>query len=325
MIGRKGSFGRVSYCPSDVFAIDTTFYVDRRSTDANIRWLYYVLSHIRLDAASPDSAIPGLDREDAYARTVALCDSNEQRAIACFLDRETAKIDALVAKKERLIELLEEERMALINGAVTRGLDPSISLKYSGANWMGNIPVHWNMAALRRRCSVASVRETQSFELDVSDANHTTYGWYDLLIEGGRKPCAGDLIYCRNVSPGAAALVTTEERFAMGQDVCIIRSRLDNPRWLNYYLSSSAMSQQLYSVAVGSTFDRINVSDIKSLLVPIVPRDEQDSISRFLDNETARIDALLDRVREVIQRVGELRSALVSAAVTGKIDVGSAV
>ena len=262
----------------------------------------------------------------------------EQRSIATFLDRETARIDALMAKKESLIELLKEKRSSLVTHAVTKGIDSSVTMKDSGIDWMGDLPAHWALAEVRRRCIVidckhitvpfvsggiplASVRETQSFELDLSGAKCTTDEWYELLINSGRRPRPGDLIYCRNVSVGASALVTTEDRFAMGQDVCLIRSSLDNPRWLNHFFASSAMLHHLASVAVGSTFDRINISEIKSLLVPIVPEFEQESISRFLDCEVAKIDALMEKVLEAIARLGELRTALISAAVTGKIDV----
>lgn len=338
VIGRKGSFGRVNYCPTDVFAIDTTFYVDRRSTSVDIRWLYYLLSHSRLDAASRDSAIPGLDREDAYARNVVLCHYSEQRAIADFLDRETAKIDGLLAKKKRLIKLLQEKRNAAITYAATKGLNPDSPMKESGFDWIGDIPNHWDLAELRRRWTIidckhmtvpfvgngiplASVREAQSFHLDLSGAKRTTEEWYELLVEGGRRPRPGDLIYCRNVSVGAASLVTTEDRFAMGQDVCIIRSSIDNSKWLNYFLSSRAMAHQLASAATGSTFDRINVSEIRSLVVPVVPQDEQEAIAKALDCEIARIDLLMEKVVGAIARLREFRTALISAAITGKINV----
>jgi len=90
---------------------------------------------------------------------------------------------------------------------------------------------------------LASVRETQSFELNLESANRTSQEWYEQLIEGGRRPCVGDLIYCRNVSVGAATLVTIEDVFAMGQDVCLIRSATENQRWLNYFLRSKAMGR----------------------------------------------------------------------------------
>src|SRR5690606_8384584 len=149
VIGRKGSFGKVNYSAAPVFAIDTTFFVDRRATRANLRWLYYALMDARLDAATKDSAIPGLDREDAYARVLCVPPDHEQRAIAAFLDRETARIDALVAKKERLIELLQEKRTALITRAVTKGLDPTVPMKDSGVEWLGEIPAHWEVKRVK--------------------------------------------------------------------------------------------------------------------------------------------------------------------------------
>ena len=149
VVGRKGSFGKVNYSRSPVFAIDTTFFVDGRHTDAQLRWLYYLLTFLRLDTTTKDSAIPGLDREDAYAHKVPVCGLSEQRAIAAFLDRETGKIDALVAKKERLIELLQEKRAALISRAVTKGLDPSTPMNDSGVEWLGEIPAHWKVKRLK--------------------------------------------------------------------------------------------------------------------------------------------------------------------------------
>ena len=262
----------------------------------------------------------------------------EQHAIAGFLDRETAKIDALVAKEERLIALFQEKRTALITRAVTKGLDPDVPMKDSGVQWLGAVPANWDLLALKRRWNVvdckhltvpfigegiplASVRETQSFELDLKDAQRTTVEWYKMLIEGERKPRRGDLIYCRNVGVGSASLVTGNDLFAMGQDVCLIRSSTENQRWLNYFLCSSTMSYQLASTLVGSTFNRINVAEVMTLLIPVPPRVEQDRIAQFLDLETAKVDSFVAKVYEAINHLKELRTALISAAVTGKIDV----
>ena len=109
IIGRKGSFGKVNYSAQPCFAIDTTFLVDRRSTKADVRWLFYVLPLLGLDTISQDSAVPGLSREFAYEQWLPVPPLPEQRAIAAYLDRETARLDALVAKNERLIELLQEK------------------------------------------------------------------------------------------------------------------------------------------------------------------------------------------------------------------------
>ena len=302
------------------------------------QWAMYWLNGLDMGGLANPGAVPSVNEGQVRETPVLVPTDPEQRTIAAFLDRETAKIDALVAKKERLIELLQEKRTAIITRAVTKGLDPDVPMKDAGLKWLGEIPVHWEILALRRRWEIidckhvtvpfvdlgiplASVRETQSFELNLSNARHTTCEWYAMLVEGKRSPRRGDLIYCRNVSVGSAAFVNSDERFAMGQDVCIIRSVWESQRWLNYYLCSNAMSNQLATTLVGSTFDRINVGEIRELIVPVPPRRQQDDIAAFLDCESAKLDALVDKVREAIERLKELRTALISAAVTGKIDV----
>ena len=145
VIGRKGSFGKVNFSEVPSFPIDTTYFVDKTATANHIRWLYYLLLSLRLDAFSKDSAVPGLSREDAYERRVVLPPLPEQQAIADFLDRKTAQIDTLIEKKQRQIELLQEQRTALINQAVTKGLDPSVPMKDSGIEWLGEIPMHWDV------------------------------------------------------------------------------------------------------------------------------------------------------------------------------------
>jgi type I restriction enzyme S subunit len=123
VIGRKGSFGKVNHSESDLFAIDTTFYVDRNCTKSHIRWLYYLLVWCRLDRISKDSAVPGLDRTDACNTIVPVCDVFEQERIAEHLDRETAAIDAAIAKVDDEIALIREYRDRLIADAVTGQVD----------------------------------------------------------------------------------------------------------------------------------------------------------------------------------------------------------
>jgi type I restriction enzyme S subunit len=210
--------------------------------------------------------------------------------------------------------------------------------KNSGLLWLGEVPEHWSVVSLRRRWTVtdckhltvpffergiplASVHEAQSFELKLDSCNHTTEEWYDHLIEGGRKPHVGDLIYCRNVSVGASAIVVQEYVFAMGQDVCLIRSLSENQRWFNYYLHSKAMAGQLALILVGSTFRRINVNDIKALLIPVPPRNEQDQISDYLDKELEQIEAAVAHCLQQQVILREYRTGLISDVVTGKLDV----
>ena len=262
----------------------------------------------------------------------------EQRAIANFLDRETAKIDGLVARKERLIELLQEKRTALITRAVTRGLDPDVPMKDSGVEWLGEIPKHWEAGALSRwwtvldckhrtvpfldeGIAVASIGEVHGLKVDLSNANRTSIKEYQRMIEGGREPRIGDIIYSRNATVGEAAIVGNDEPFCVGQDVSLIRSVSGHPLFLLHTLRSRVVLSQLEALMVGSTFKRINIGQIKKFFVPVPPRSEQEDIGQYAQDVYGTISSLIERVRVAMDRLDEFRTALISAAVTGKIDV----
>ncbi len=266
----------------------------------------------------------------------------EQRAIAAFLDRETARIDALVAKKERLIELLQEKRTALITRAVTKGLDPTVPMRDSGVEWLGEIPAHWEVKRLwhltpaERRIMYGIVLpgpnvddgvpivkggDVAADRLRLDRLNRTTRE-----IEAGyvrSRLRAGDLVYAIRGSIGEVAIVPREiEGANLTQDAArIAYTDATHGPWLLHALKSRVVFGQLEAGALGATIRGINIRDLKRTNLVVPPIAEQRVIAAFLDRETARIDALIAKVREAIERLRELRTALISAAVTGKIDV----
>ncbi len=292
------------------------------------------------------STIDNVNGEKYANSPVPLPPVDEQRAIVRYLDHADRRIRRYIRAKQKLLTLLEEQKQAIIHQAVTGEIDvhagqPYPAYKPSGVEWLQEVPAHWEVVALRRRWRVidckhltvpfvdngiplASVREAQSFELNLKTSNRTTPEWYEKLIEGGREPRRGDLIYCRNVSVGAAALVATEAGFAMGQDVCLIRSSSENQRWLNYFLHGKVMSDQLALILVGSTFNRINVADIKALLIAVPRVSEQDRIAAVLDDELSKIDLSIDTCRREQVLLHEYRTRLIADVVTGKLDVRGA-
>ena len=164
--------------------------------------------------------------------------------------------------------------------------------------------------------------EVRTFDLDLSQALRTSEEFYNLLIGGDRKPVRGDVIYCRNTAnTGTSAYVGTDEPLAMGQDVCLIKTREQNGRYLNHILHGDSMAGQLESFLVGSTFKRINVADIRNLVVVCPPRKEQDEIVAHIESHANEYDALIAEAQRAIDLLQERRTALISAAVTGKIDV----
>ena len=287
--------------------------------------------------------MPRADWQFMGGMPVARPPLSEQAAIVRFLKHADRRIRRYIRSKQKLIALLEEMKHAVIHQAVTGQIDLQTGQRYSAyrptsEEWLQEVPAHWEIVALRRKWRVidckhvtvpfvdngiplASVREAQSFELTLETSNHTTPEWYEKLIEGGREPRPGDLIYCRNVSVGGAALVATEARFAMGQDVCLIRSSSENQRWLNYFLHSKVMSDQLALILVGSTFNRINVADIKALLIAVPPVSEQDRIAAVLDDELSKIDVAIGTCRGEQALLHEYRARLITDVVTGNLDV----
>ncbi len=278
---------------------------------------------------------------DIQTLRVPLPPIDEQRQIARFLKQETAKIDALVDEQRRLIELLTEKRRAVISHAVTKGLDPDAPMKPSGIDWLGEVPEHWEVVPLKRICSVidckhitaefqdegwplASIREVQSKWVCLDEAKRTTESFYEQLIDGGREPVAGDLIFSRNATVGLIAQVPeSSEPFAMGQDVCLLKRQDDTTSsdFIQAVMGSDVVSVQLDLLIIGSTFKRVNVEEIRGLLLPTPPSIEQRAISAYVDHEVERFSELEEGANEAIQLLQERRTALISAAVTGKIDV----
>ena len=314
------------------------------------RYLYWLLvaQYEQIRNMAGGEARDGLNLEILGAIPCLKVPPAEQRAIAAFLDRETGRVDRLVAKKRELIVRLKEKRTALISRTVTRGLPPDAAraaglpehppLKPSGIEWLGDIPKHWESAQLRRKAQIldckhrtvpfiddgiplASIREVHGFEVDLTNAKQTSEEEYLALIEGDRRPRLGDIIYSRNATVGDAALVTTSERFCMGQDVCLIRAPKHHSKYLLYLFRSAPLMEQVESLMIGSTFRRINVGQIHAFWICIPPLPEQAAIAAYLDAETAKLDALVRKVEEAVERLQEYRTALITAAVTGKIDV----
>lgn len=264
----------------------------------------------------------------------------EQRAIADLLDRETAKIDALIEKKERLIELLHEKRIALITEAVTKGLDPNVPMKDSGVEWLGKIPAHWDVRPLSQYLLRITYGFTNPMPLaeegpymltafDVGDgeilyenARRTTGEAFDHYLTDKSRPQAGDILLTKDGTLGRVAV-------ANGRQVCINQSvalmRLDPKSiyidFVKNVLRSAPYQDRMISEAGGTAIKHIYISRLAKMPMALPSKNEQRLISEFTKIELMKIDTLVTKIREAIDHLKEYRAALISAAVTGKIDV----
>jgi|NOAtaT_7_FD_contig_111_312354_length_2391_multi_2_in_0_out_0_2 type I restriction enzyme S subunit len=261
-----------------------------------------------------------------------------QKLIATFLDSKTAAIDTLIDKKQRLIQLLEEKRTALINQSVTKGLNPNVSMKDSGIPWIGEIPEHWQICELRRKWEVidckhktpeyiergyplVSTTEVKPRKIDLSIITRyiSAKDFFDMTEN--RLPKKGDIIYSRNASLGSAAYVDTDELFAMGQDVVLITSKNQDQLFLSYYLNSKLGMSQVDLACVGSTFRRINVGQIRQIIITLPPINEQAEIGQYLEKATQFFSKNISIIGNQIEKLQEYRRSLITAAVTGKLNI----
>ncbi len=267
----------------------------------------------------------------------------EQRAIITFLNHETARINALIAKKERLIELLQEKRAALISHAVTMGLDPMVPMKDSGVEWLGEIPAHWEVKKLKFVTSfvtsgsrgwaqyysdegaiflrIGNLSRT-SISLDLEDIQHVSP---PEGAEGERtRVKLYDVLVSITANIGSIAVVSEDLGEAyVNQHVALARPYRDviDSKWFGYCLLSRVGQEQFYALLYGGTKDGLGLDDVRNLSILIPTISEQRTIATYLDYETAKIGALVSRIHEGIEKLKEYSTALISAAVTGKIDV----
>lgn len=323
----------------------TELHVLRPSSFMDRNYLFYLtISHaFRKIGASYMYGAGGQKRvPDSFIRDFLhpIPTTEEQRAIAAFLDRETARIDALIEKKRRQIELLQEKRSALISHAVTKGLDPNAPMKDSGIEWLGEIPEHWDLPPLYARYSVElgkmldAKRITGEFLLPY--LRNIDVQWDRVNVENLPEMdiapdeynrftlTEGDLVICEGGEVGRTAMWHGELQVCAFQKAIHRvrpRSLRDVQRFFYYVMRTAAGSGVFLAYGNPNTIPHLTAEKLRVYRFPFPPRDEQQRIVAHLDRETARIDALVDKVIESIDGLREYRTTLISAAVTGKIDV----
>ncbi|MBF0311156.1 MAG: restriction endonuclease subunit S, partial [Magnetococcales bacterium] len=294
----------------------------------------------QIDIVRKRAAQPHLNAEELGLCLIATPPLPEQSAIAAFLDRETGKIDALVAEQEKLIVLLKEKRQALISHAVTKGLNPDAPMKDSGVEWLGKVPEHWGVKRLRHispGITVGIVVEPskyycdegvpalRSLNIESGKVNRDNLVYIsseaNILLNKSRLR-AGDLVVVRSGQPGTTAVVPLDLDGCNCIDLIIIRKPENGyEKYLCWYLSSDMATRQFELGSDGAIQKHFNIGMALDLIVPIPPLPEQSAIVAHLDQQTARLDALAAEAQRAIELLKERRSALISAAVTGKIDV----
>lgn len=268
---------------------------------------------------------------------------NNISAMVSFLDKKTREINSLISDKERLIELLEEKRQAIITETVTKGLDPNVKMKDSGIEWIGEIPEHWKVNKLNRVASVIDPEPSHRAPAIAKGEGFPYVGIRDInsdgsinietarvieeksLIEQEKRFVIEDtdIVFCRVATIGYPRIIKKSKRMALSATVALIKhnAKKINHLFLLYYLNSLSTQIQSDLFATGSTRRSLGMETIRKFDVIIPPLYEQEKNARYIQNKSSDIINLKNEIKSTIAKLKEYRESLIYEAVTGKIDL----
>jgi type I restriction enzyme S subunit len=314
------------------------------STIIDNKYLYYWLQGVRDDIINLASGGGQSNISQSVVASLRIGvppTTSEQSQIAKFLDYETARIDALIEKQQQLIELLKEKRLAVISHAVTKGLNPDAPMRDSGVEWLGKVPAHWGVVAFKHVTSriivgiaeaathayaeqgVPIVRST-NIKTGIVDESDLLYLKPEFAATLQSKALRTDDVVITRTGANVGKSAVIPE--ALNNSQCftlVIASLLStaNSHFYNQFINAAPGRHYIELTAWGSGQPNISVAIMQNMMTVLPPRVEQDAIVQFLDKESERYDILQRDVQCAVSLLTERRSALISAAVTGKIDV----
>lgn len=326
------------------------FHVLRPSKIVNPRFLQYQVLNKPfidvIDGSTFGSKMPRASWESLGNMPLALPTSEEQAVIAAFLDRETAKIDSLIAEQEKLIALLAEKRQVTISHAVTKGLDSRATMKNSGVAWLGEVPAHWGIKRVKHlvRESIAGPYGSSLTKSMYSASGFRVYGQQQVILDDfsvgdyyiSEKQFAemsryrvrtDDVLISVMGTIGRAAVVPQHAEPGIINPRLVLYRVVEQLVYSRYFQAflNNPTSQRYFSLAAqGTTMEGLNMGSIGELYVTLPPLQEQQEILNFVRHEGAKLDALSAESARTIALIKERRAALIAATVTGQVDVRSA-
>ena len=316
LLGRKGTVDKPMYLKQKFWAVDTVYWSKIRP-EVSGKFAFYSATTIPFGYYSTNTALPSMTKSALGSHISPVPPLEEQQSIARFLDSEITKIDNLVASQARLIELLKEKHLAVISQAVTKGLNPLVAMKDSGVDWLGEIPAHWCVLSLRWQAKMSSGELITSDDIDIA-GEFPVFGGNGLRGFANRPTHSGDYVLIGRQGALCGNINYANGQFWASEHAVVVYPQLNqNYIWLGELLRSMNLNQ--YSIA--SAQPGLSVDRIRSLRTPLPPIDEQNEIACYICREATKFDDLITTTERAIGLLKERRTALISAAVTGKIDV----
>jgi type I restriction enzyme S subunit len=304
---REGKFNCTNVCGT----------LKAKSDEIIAEFDYYFLQYATQFYKRPDTnGAKIMNNEMAVILSLKL-PKDEQTAIANYLDHKTTQIDNLISKKEQFIQLLEEERIAVINQAVTKGLDPNVPIKESGIEWLGEIPEHWEVKKLKYVANLKSGENITSEKIK-EQGDYPVYGGNGLRGYFPEYTNEGDYILIGRQGALCGNIKYAKNRFWASEHaiVCYLEPNI-NWLWFGKLLESMNLNQYNQSAAQPG----LAVGVIKNLSIPYPKSEQQNEIVEFIIDYEKRTDELIEKTSNEIGLLKEYKTALISEVVTGKVDV----
>ena len=346
LLGKAASVGKVAYVDADVeFNVWSPLAVIKPQCKKTGKFIYdsfqSALLQMQCDMYSNANTQKNLGMNTIDNLSLACPTEDEAVTIANFLDHETAKIDALIEKQQRLIELLKEKRQAVISHAVTKGLNPKAPMKDSGVEWLGEVPTHWHVTKLGWICEFISYGFTNPMpttdegpymltaadiefgRVNYEEARMTSEDAYRNTLSAKSRPIDGDLLLTKDGTLGRVTVFDGIHAACISQSIALLRlvQQKVAPEFLSTALMGGDYQRKIILDAGGTTIKHIYISILAKMNIALPEIEEQHEIVSALKSKLSQIDQLINSAQSVSALLQERRTALISAAVTGKIDV----
>jgi len=342
----RGSVGKNSIYVNEKGTVASSLMAIRCSK-MNYKYLYYLLNSscgdFNKNYFMTGSVSSNLSSEDVGNYSIFLPQKNKQILIAHYLDRKISELDSLIFFKEKQIKLLEEQRQAMITEAVTKGLNPNVKMKNSGVEWIGEIPEHWKLTKIKYTTyvkgrigwqglrsdefidegpSLVTGTDFKNGRIDWQTCYHVSEERYNEAVPIQLKE--DDLLITKDGTIGKLALVKEmPERAILNSGIFVTRPLMDQyiNNYLYWNLTSASFSQYIRTMETGSTIKHLYQETFVNYSYALPPKDEQESISYYLNNETQKLETIKQSMLNQISKLKEYRQSLIHEAVTGKISI----
>ena len=344
LLGRKGTIDKPLFYSGKFWTVDTMFYSTALNGN-NIKFMYYSSLLIPFSYYSTATALPSMTQSDLNNHVLCLPSISEQQKIADFLDKKTAQLDKVKSLLEEQIQKLKDYRASLIYETVTKGLDKTVPMKDSGIDWIGQVPEGWGVSKLKFTLEKVSnnikvgpfgsslsgdaIRSSGKWVYNQRNVLDNNFTETDTFISDAKwkelknfSVVSGDILLTTRGTIGRIAIVP-KDYFEGILHPCLMKFRVDShivqPRLIKYFFNDTTLvKEQLKFLSNSTTIDVIYSYNLKNIIIPIIPLEEQYGIVEYLDKQCSNVDALIKVKQEQIDNINKQRQTLIYDYVTGK-------